>query len=136
MMYKPYGLNLLPEEKILWIGKRSLKSLWLFFVVGFVLLPLYGVGIIFIIYAIVSWLRSDYVLTNERILKVRRRYAFVYLLSYDIEEMKREDLESIYTIQSSMGRVLNYWDVVIENSKKIVFKGVREPEVIKKILKG
>lgn len=135
-MYKPYGLNLLPEEKILWIGKRSLKSLWLFFVVGFVLLPLYGVGIIFIIYAIVSWLRSDYVLTNERILKVRRRYAFVYLLSYDIEEMKREDLESIYTIQSSMGRVLNYWDVVIENSKKIVFKGVREPEVIKKILKG
>ncbi|HEC88135.1 MAG TPA: hypothetical protein ENI52_02340 [Thermoplasmata archaeon] len=135
MVYKPYGLDLNLGEKILWIGKRSLKSLWLLFVIGFVLMPLYGMGAIFIIYAIVIWLRTDYVLTNERILKVRRHYAFVYLLSYDIEEMRREDLESMYAIQNSMGRVLDYWDVVIENSERIVFKGVTEPEIIKKILR-
>ncbi len=135
VVYKPYGLDLNPGEKILWIGKRSLKSLWLLFVIGFVLMPLYGMGAIFIIYAIVIWLRTDYVLTNERILKVRRHYAFVYLLSYDIEEMRREDLESMYAIQNSMGRVLDYWDVVIENSERIVFKGVTEPEIIKKILR-
>lgn len=135
VVYKPYGLDLNLGEKILWIGKRSLKSLWLLFVIGFVLMPLYGMGAIFIIYAIVIWLRTDYVLTNERILKVRRHYAFVYLLSYDIEEMRREDLESMYAIQNSMGRVLDYWDVVIENSERIVFKGVTEPEIIKKILR-
>lgn len=134
MAYKPYGLNLRAEEKILWIGKRSLKSLWLPLAFGFALLPLYGFGLIFIIYAVAVWLRTDYVLTNERVLRIRRRYAFVYLLSYDIEEIKREDVESVYTLQDFMGKTFNYYDVVIENSRKIIFKGIGEPELIKKLL--
>lgn len=134
MVYKPYGLSLKPEEKILWIGKRSLKSLLPFLIFGFILTPLYGVGIIFIIYALAVWLRTDYVLTNERVLRIRRYYAFLYLRKYIIEEIKREDVESVYTLQDFMGKTFNYSDVVIEDSKKIVFKGVSEPELVKKLL--
>jgi len=134
MMEKPYGLRLEKDEKILWIGKRSLRSLWVPFFIGFITLPLYGVGIIFIVYAIAKWLKTDYVITDRKVAKVTRHYAFVYLLSYDIKEVKHENVRSVYSVQKVMGSRLRYWDLIIENEKKIVFNGIGDVEEVKKIM--
>ena len=69
-MYTPYGLNLQRGEKILWMGKRCLASLWLPFLVGVITLVIYGIGVLFIAYAIVTWLKVDYVVTDKRVAKV------------------------------------------------------------------
>ena len=128
---KPYGLELEKGEKIVWIGKRSLRSLWLPFLIGFIALPLYGLGVIFIIYAIAKWLKTDYVVTNKRIAKVTRHYAFVYLVSYDVDEIRHEEIKSVYSLQHSMGTRFRYWNLIIENGKKIIFEGIRDVEEVK-----
>ncbi len=135
-MYTPYGLNLQRGEKILWMGKRCLASLWLPFLIGVITLVIYGIGVLFIAYAIVTWLKVDYVVTDKRVAKVTRHYAFVYLISYDLKEIRHEEIKSVYTIQSKMGKSFYFWDLIIENGQKIVFKGIKEPEEVKRILKS
>ena len=126
---KPYGLNLEKEEKIEWIGKRCLSSLWLPFMLGFLTLPLYGVGIIFIIYAIAKWLREDYVITDKRVMEINRKY----LSSTDnIRDILHEEIRGLYTIPRKALTGI-YYDLVIENARKIVFK-LKEPEIAKKII--
>jgi hypothetical protein len=72
-------------------GQRYLKSLWFPFLIGIISLPIYGIGTIFILYAIVTWLKTDYIITSTRAVKVTRHYAFVYLISYDVEEIEQRE---------------------------------------------
>ena len=131
-MHVLYGLKLQPGEKILWMGKRCLKSLWHPFLIGLVSLPIYGIGTIFILYAIVTWLKTDYIITSTRVVKVTRHYAFVYLISYDIEEIKHEEIKSIYTIFPHAGGIFHYCHLIIENEQKIIFKGLKNAEEAKR----
>jgi len=131
---KPYGLKLEKGEKIVWIGKRSLRSLWFPFIIGFITLPLYGIGIIFIIYAIAKWLKTDYVITNKKVARVTRRYAFVYLIDYDIQEIEHDEIKSVYSVQPNIGRKFRYWNLIIEDEKKVVFEGLKDVEEAKRIL--
>ena len=132
---KPYGLKLERDERILWMGKRCIGSLWLPFIIGILTLPLYGIGVLFILYAISKWLKTDYIITDRKVAKITRHYAFVYLLSYDVEEIKREEIKSMYTLQTSMGRIFHYYDMIIENKGKLIFKGIKYPEEVKKFIK-
>ncbi len=126
---KPYGLNLQKGEEIEWIGKRCLGSLWLPFMLGFLTLPLYGVGIIFIIYAIAKWLKEDYVLTNKRAMIASRKY---FSSNYEIRDIFYEEIRGLYTIPRK-ALIGIYYDLVIENARKIVFK-LKEAEMAKKII--
>ncbi|HHO57282.1 MAG TPA: hypothetical protein ENJ70_01870 [Thermoplasmatales archaeon] len=140
-----YGLNLEEGEKILWMGKRSIRSLWLPFVAGiiFILMATFMTGIsllltsllgvLFILYGISRWLRVDYVITSERALKITRHYAFIYLLKYDVEEIRRERIRSFYSLEKGIPGI-KYWNLIIENGGKIVFTGLGDTEEVKKIL--
>lgn len=144
-MGTPYGLNLEEGEKILWMGKRSIRSLWLPFVAGiiFILMATFMTGIsllltsllgvLFILYGISRWLRVDYVITSERALKITRHYAFIYLLKYDVEEIRRERIRSFYSLEKGIPGI-KYWNLIIENEGKIVFTGLGDTEEVKKIL--
>ncbi len=133
-MEKPYGLQLEKDEKILWVGKRSLRSLWLPFFIGFVTLPLYGIGILFIVYAIAKWLKTDYIITDRKVVRVTRRYAFVYLISYDIAAIEHERIRSVYSVQKGMGSRFRYWDLIIENGERVEFNGLGDVEEVKRIV--
>ena len=126
-----YGEVLKKNEKILWVGKRHLKSLWLILFIGCVTFLIYGIGIIFILYAMLIWLKVDYIITSFRVMKVTRHYVSV---KHKIQGILHKNIQGIYTVQSNMGKTFNFWDLVIENNQKIVFKGIKETEDIKRII--
>jgi hypothetical protein len=117
------------DERVLWMGKRRLKSLWLPLLLGAATFPLYGIGTVFILYAIILWLRVTYVITSQRAVKVVEHYA---LLGHKIQEIPLSEIRGVYSVQSGMGNLLDYWNVVFENHTKLVFRGLREPEDVKK----
>jgi len=131
-MAMSYGLNLEEGEKIIWMGKRSIRSMWLPFIMGIITLPLYGLGVLFILYGISIWLRVDYVITSHRVLKIIRHYLS-HPIRYDIEEIRRERVRSFYSLEKGIFG-MRYFNLVVENNKKIVFKGIGDVEGVKKIL--
>ncbi|RLF31714.1 MAG: hypothetical protein DRN07_06605 [Thermoplasmata archaeon] len=120
------------DEHVVWVGKRCMKSLWPWLFIGFVTLPLYGIGTPFILYAIIAWLRVTYVITNLRVAEVIEHYAFV---RHEVREISQDEIRSMYTTQSSMGRMLGYWNVIIENSRRLILRGVPDPEEVKMLVK-
>jgi len=125
-----YNLN--SDEKILWKGKLSWKSLWPFLLIGVLTIWIYGIGIIFIAYAVSKWARTTYIITNQRILKVVEHYAF---LRTEIEEMNRRGDESISISQTLRGKLCKYWKIEIGGGgQKITMDGMAEPGKITNLL--
>jgi len=123
-------LKLEEDEKIIWIGKRNIRSLWAPFLAGILFLPFYGIGTLFFLYAILKWLRVDYVITDRRVMKIVRHYAF---LRHDREEIKREKIRGFYSLERGIPG-LKYWNVVVENGSKIIFHGVSDVDDLRKLL--
>jgi len=132
MAQPPSAFPLKTDEHVVWVGKRGLKSLWPWLLMGFITLPLYGIGTLFILYAIIAWLRVTYVVTNLRVAEVIEHYAFV---RHEVRDIAHRDIRGMYTIQSSMGRMLGYWNIIIENSRRVIFRGVPDPEEVKMLVK-
>lgn len=132
MTRPPSAFPLKEDEQVLWMGKRCLKSLWPWFFMGFATFPLYGIGTLFIVYAIIAWVRVTYVVTSVRVAEVVEHYAFI---RHEVRDIAHRDIRSMYTAQNSMGRILGYWNVIIENSRRIVFRGIPDPEEVKSLVK-
>ncbi|KAA0000892.1 MAG: hypothetical protein FE040_01360 [Thermoplasmata archaeon] len=124
----PYGLHLQPGEKILWQGKMSWKSLWVPLLAGILSVWIYGLGVLFLAYAAAKWLKTDYAVTDKRVIKIVRHYSFLYLADTDIFEIKRDDVNDEYVAQTLMGKKFDFGDIVfISPKKKVVFKGLNQP---------
>jgi len=127
----PY-LHLNTDEKILWKGKLSWGSLCPLLLIGVLTIWIYGIGVIFIAYAVSKWARITYIITDQRILKVVEHYAF---LKTEIEEMDRVGDESISISRTLGGKLCKYWKVEIDSGgKKIMMDGITEPEEIRNLL--
>ena len=122
----PASLTLTSGEEVLWYGKMSWESLWIWFLLGILTILLFGIGILFFIIAIAKRYSSEYTLTNKR---VHSRQGLIARRANDANFDKITDTS---LSQGTIGRILNYGDVGINTAGSIgyevIFRGVSDPK--------
>jgi uncharacterized membrane protein YdbT with pleckstrin-like domain len=101
---------LVKDEKIVHLGHISLWSLWHLIALGVVLLPVFGLGLIFLIMAYVRYKTTELAITTKRVIVkfglIRRRTI----------EININKVESIQVDQEILGRVFNFGTLVISGA--------------------
>lgn len=118
-------------ELVIWAGRRQIKSLFWYWVVGIPLILVDGLGLIILIVAVLKLVGSSYAITNEH--AVARMGS---LLHRGLHEVTFERIKEIQVRKGYIGRYLNYGDVVIETIDGDIFGmwGVDSPESVGEIL--
>ncbi|WP_295641799.1 PH domain-containing protein [uncultured Methylibium sp.] len=98
---------LIKDERIVHLGRISLWSLWGWLLPGIVLLPAFGLGLVFLIVAYVKYKTTELAITTRRVIA---KFGFV---SRRTVELNIHKVESVQVDQSVMGRLLNYGTLVI-----------------------
>ena len=98
---------LVQDEKIVHLGHISLWSLWHLLLLGLVLLPVVGIGLIFWAIAYVRYKTTELAITTRRIIV---KHGFIRRRTVEININK---VESIQVDQEIMGRIFNYGTLVI-----------------------
>jgi len=107
-------------EKILWKERKCFRSFLPIVFIGILTLWIYGIGIIFIAYAISKWFRTTYTITEERILQTIEHYAFH---RKENREINYDDVQDIKISQTFFQKMLEYWRIeIIGKSKNIVLE--------------
>lgn len=121
----PTGLTLKKNEKVLWYGKRSWKSLISLVILGIIFL-IFIFGIFFLLGALLLRLSTEYTITNHR---VHSRYGIIGRKSSQTSFDKITDTSFS---QGIFGRILNYGDVRFNTAgsigNEVVFAGVTNPK--------
>ncbi|MFO8132978.1 MAG: hypothetical protein R6U10_03445 [Thermoplasmatota archaeon] len=127
-------LHLDSGECVVWQHRMALRSLWPFWLLGLVLLPLYGLGLLFWLYAAVKWIRIRYLVTTRRAVRAEDHYAF--LLRVETRDVTLGDIRDMEISRSHMGRLLGYADVTIRgDGNAITISGLRDPCMLHEILR-
>lgn len=98
---------LVKDERIVHLGRISLWSLWGWLVLGVVLLPAFGLGLVFLAVAYVKYKTTELAITTRRVIA---KFGFV---SRRTVELNIQKVESVQVDQSVMGLLLNYGTLVI-----------------------
>ncbi|MCX6835381.1 MAG: PH domain-containing protein, partial [candidate division Zixibacteria bacterium] len=83
------------------------KLHWAIFILGIVLLPLFGLGLIFLIAALIQWVTIEMAVTNKRVIIKKG------LISQSTVEMNLAKIENIQVVQGILGRMLGYGTIVV-----------------------
>ncbi len=143
----PSGLVLSQGELVLWYGRRTWKSLVLLIILGLLLLIAFGLGLIFLVAAVLLRYSGEFAVTNKRV------YARAGILSRANLDTPLDKVTEIGANQGIFGRLLNYGDVFINTSGggglpiigrgvlstvvgKVVFRGVDNPLLVKGTIDG
>jgi len=122
-----------PDERILWQHRPAWREFICSLVFGVLLLPVFGLGVIVLLYVIVARFRYVYLVTEERVA------CEVGILSRDISEIDILDLRDISLHQSLLQRILRTGDVGFSSAGQagveVMFRGVSHPELVKKIVR-
>jgi len=97
-------------ETVEYEAKVSIWSLMPLFIIGLVLLPLYGLGLIFWISAYLKYVSTELAITNKKIIA---KFGFI---KRDTIELLLPKVESIQVNQSLFGRMLNYGSIVVSGA--------------------
>ncbi len=98
---------LIKDERIVHLGHISLWSLWGTIALGVVLLPVFGLGLVFLGMAYVKYKTTELAITTRRVIA---KFGFI---SRTTVELNINKVESIQVEQTVMGRMLNYGTLVI-----------------------
>jgi uncharacterized membrane protein YdbT with pleckstrin-like domain len=98
---------LVKDEKIVHLGHISLWSMWHLIALGIVLLPAFGLGLIFLIMAYVRYKTTELAITTRRVIV---KHGFVRRRTVEININK---VESIQVDQEILGRLFNFGTLVI-----------------------
>lgn len=98
---------LVKDEKIVHLGHISLWSLWHLITIGLVLLPAFGLGLIFWIMAYVRYKTTELAITTKRVIV---KHGFIRRRTVEININK---VESIQVDQEILGRMFNFGTLVI-----------------------
>ncbi len=122
-------LHFHPGERILW-RRVSLRSLWLFWLLGCATLLLYGLGLFFIVYAAVKWIRVRYLVTTQRVIRAEEHYAF--LLRMEHSDLSLPDVTGLEVSRGYAGALLGYTDVTVHgDGTAVTMSGLRDPEELR-----
>lgn len=102
--------NLMSGETVLYRSSVSLWSLIWLILLGVLLLPAVGIGLIFLIWAYISYKTTEFAVTDKRII------AKTGLVSRNTVEMFLDKVESLNVTQTVLGRILNYGTVTIRGT--------------------
>lgn len=101
---------LVKDEKVIHVGNISLWSLAGPITLGLLLLPLFGVGLIFWLLAYVRYKTTELAITNRRVIA---KFGFI---SRKTIELNISKVESIQVDQSILGRILDFGTLVISGA--------------------
>jgi hypothetical protein len=104
--------NLLPGEQVMYCGEVH----WAVFILGIILLPLFGIGLLFLLAAYIEKRTTELAVTNQRVIIKKG------LISRKTIEMNIAKVENIQVDQNIFGRILNYGTVTVVGTG-----GTREP---------
>lgn len=120
---------LIKDEKVIYEGKVSLWSLSHLIVLGLILLPLWGVGLILWVVAFIRYKTTELAITNKRV------FAKFGFISRHTIEMNLQKVESIQVSQSILGRIFNFGSLVISGggNPQAPVPGVSDPLQFRKV---
>ena len=115
-------------EKVVHQGKISLWSVWHLLALGLVLLPAFGIGLIFWGIAYIRIKSTEIAVTTKRLIV---KYGFMRRSTIEININK---VESIQVDQGMLGRMLNYGTLVISGTgtSHAPITGISEPMAFRK----
>jgi len=101
---------LIKDERVVYTGNISLWSLAPLIFLGFLLLALFGLGLLFWLAAYIRYKTTELVVTNKRVVA---KFGFV---SRQTIELNINKVESIQVHQSILGRIFNYGSLVVSGA--------------------
>jgi uncharacterized membrane protein YdbT with pleckstrin-like domain len=102
--------NLLAGETVVHRAEISLWSVGHLIFFGVILLPAFGLGLVFLIWAYVRYKTTEFAVTDKRII------AKTGLVSRNTVEMFLDKVESLHVEQSVAGRILDFGTVIIRGT--------------------
>ncbi len=93
-------------ETIEYEAQVSMWSMLPLFLLGLVLLPVFGLGLLFLVAALIQYKTTELAITNKKII------AKFGLIKRESIELLLPKIESIQVNQSFLGRILNYGSIV------------------------
>ena len=115
--------NLLKNETIQHEGKTSVWSLLPKIIIGIVLLPFWGIGLLFLLSALMTYLTTELAVTNKRIIA---KFGFIRRSTV---ELNLDKVESVQVDQGILGRIFNYGSIVVSGAgnPKAPIPGISQP---------
>lgn len=98
------------NEKVLYSAKVSVWSLLPLLALGLLLLPFYGLGLLFWLAAYIRYKTTELGVTDKKIIA---KFGFI---KRDTIELLLPKVESIQVTQSILGRMLNYGSIVVSGA--------------------
>lgn len=101
---------LVKGERILHLGHISLWSIWHLIALGAVLLPAFGIGLIFLAMAYIRYKTTELAITTRRVIV---KFGFIRRSTVEINISK---VESIQVEQEVLGRIFNFGTLIISGA--------------------
>lgn len=98
------------DESVEYHAKVSIWSMIPLFVLGLILLPLYGLGLVFWIIAVLRYVSTELAISNKKIIA---KFGFI---KRNTIELLLPKAESVQVNQSILGRIFNYGSVVVSGA--------------------
>lgn len=98
------------NEKVLYSAKVSVWSMLPLILLGFLLLPFYGLGLLLWLAAYIRYKTTELGVTDK---KVIAKFGFI---KRDTIELLLPKVESIQVKQSIFGRLLNYGSIIVSGA--------------------
>ncbi len=119
---------LVKDERIIHTGHISLWSLWHLIAIGVVLLPAFGLGLIFLAITYVRYKATEVAVTTKRVIV---KHGFIRRRTVEINLSK---VESIQVDQGVMGRIFNFGTLVVAGTgtSHAPITGITEPMTFRK----
>ena len=119
---------LISDERVMYRARISLWSLWLPILLGVITLPLFGIGLLFWLWAWITYATTELAITNKRVI------AKSGLIQHRTIEMFLEKIESIQVDQSVLGRLFDFGSVIISGTgvHSAPFRNISDPLALRK----
>ena len=101
---------LIKDEAVLYRGRLSRWSFFWLIVLGLLLLPAFGLGLLLWLAAWIIYISTELAITNKRIISKSG------LIKRQTMEMFLEKVESIQVDQSILGRIFNFGSITISGT--------------------
>jgi len=114
---------LVQDEKVVHVGHVSLWSLWHILALGVVLLPVFGIGLIFLVIAYVRYKSVELAVTTKRLIV---KHGFVRRQTVEINLNR---VESVQVEQGLLGRLFNFGTLIVSGTgtSHAPLTGIAEP---------
>jgi uncharacterized membrane protein YdbT with pleckstrin-like domain len=122
------GNNLVPGEQIVYKGELSLWHLAPRIILGILLLPVFGLGLLLLIGVVIRYKATELAITNKRVVA---KFGFIRRSTVEIGIPK---IESIQVNQGIFGRIFNFGSIVMAGAgnPQAPIPGISQPMEFRK----